>query len=48
MQACREIARARDGRDPCSPWRERPVEESLREFEAMRAGKYEEGAATLR
>jgi glutaminyl-tRNA synthetase len=49
MEASREIARARDGvRSPDSPWRNRPVEESLREFDAMRAGKYEEGKATLR
>eukprot|EP01116_Phalansterium_solitarium_P013460 TRINITY_DN30823_c0_g1_i1.p1 TRINITY_DN30823_c0_g1~~TRINITY_DN30823_c0_g1_i1.p1 ORF type:complete len:773 (-),score=346.87 TRINITY_DN30823_c0_g1_i1:174-2492(-) len=31
-----------------SPWRDRSIDENLREFEAMRAGKYEEGAATLR
>lgn len=31
-----------------SPWRERPVEESLRLFEDMRAGKIDEGKATLR
>ena len=33
----------RDGRDPASPWRNRPIQESLREFEAMKFGKYEEG-----
>lgn len=33
---------------PTSPWRERPIEESLRLFEDMRKGKIEEGAATLR
>lgn len=48
MEVSREICKARDGRNPCSPWRDRPIEESLREFEAMRAGRYEEGAATLR
>uniref|UniRef100_A0A914ZL78 Probable glutamine--tRNA ligase n=1 Tax=Parascaris univalens TaxID=6257 RepID=A0A914ZL78_PARUN len=31
-----------------SPWRDRPVEESLQLFEDMRHGKFEEGAATLR
>lgn len=31
-----------------SPWRNRPIEESLRLFEDMRKGKFEEGAATLR
>lgn len=31
-----------------SPWRERSVEENLKLFEDMRAGKYKEGEATLR
>ncbi len=31
-----------------SPWRERPMEESLAEFRAMREGKYPDGAKTLR
>eukprot|EP00117_Sycon_ciliatum_P049901 scpid45389/ scgid35306/ Probable glutamine--tRNA ligase; Glutaminyl-tRNA synthetase len=31
-----------------SPWRERPIEESLQLFEDMRKGKIEEGKATLR
>uniref|UniRef100_A0A7S0NAU1 glutamine--tRNA ligase n=1 Tax=Pyramimonas obovata TaxID=1411642 RepID=A0A7S0NAU1_9CHLO len=31
-----------------SPWRNRPIEESLRLFEEMRDGKWEEGKATLR
>ncbi len=31
-----------------SPWRDRPVEESLRLFEEMRAGKHPEGSITLR
>lgn len=33
---------------PPSPWRDRPIEESLRLFEDMRKGKIDEGAATLR
>ncbi|XP_062126145.1 probable glutamine--tRNA ligase [Drosophila sulfurigaster albostrigata] len=33
---------------PPSPWRERPIEESLILFEDMRRGKIDEGAATLR
>ena len=37
----------RETRSP-SPWRERPVEESLRLFEEMRLGLHEEGSATLR
>ncbi len=43
MEASREIIRARDGRDPNSPWRNRTVEENLREFQAMRDGRYDEG-----
>jgi glutaminyl-tRNA synthetase len=31
-----------------SPWRDRPIAESLRLFEDMRKGKFEEGKATLR
>ncbi|VDN02477.1 unnamed protein product [Thelazia callipaeda] len=31
-----------------SPWRNRPVEESLQLFQDMRRGKFEEGEATLR
>lgn len=31
-----------------SPWRDRPVEESLREFERMKNGEYKEGEAVLR
>lgn len=31
-----------------SPWRDRPVEESLKLFEEMRRGMVEEGKATLR
>ncbi|PVD25217.1 hypothetical protein C0Q70_15715 [Pomacea canaliculata] len=33
---------------PDSPWRDRPVEESLQLFEDMRKGKINEGEATLR
>ena len=38
---CREERKA-------SPWRDRPVEESLRLFEEMRRGMVDEGKATLR
>lgn len=31
-----------------SPWRNRPIIESLKEFERMRLGEYKEGEATLR
>ncbi len=31
-----------------SPWRERPVEESLRRFQEMRAGEHPDGSMTLR
>ena len=31
-----------------SPWRERPIEESLKEFEQMKLGNYQPGQATLR
>lgn len=48
MELSRDIARARDGRDPNSPWRDRPIEENMREFERMKEGRYEEGTATLR
>nr|CAG4638260.1 EOG090X01EL [Cyclestheria hislopi] len=33
---------------PPSPWRDRPVEESLQLFEDMKNGKFDEGEATLR
>ncbi|KAI1280808.1 putative glutamine--tRNA ligase [Halotydeus destructor] len=33
---------------PPSPWRERPIEESLKLFEDMKNGKLDEGTATLR
>jgi len=35
-------------RQPPSPWRNRPIEESLYEFDRMRKGYYGEGEATLR
>ena len=31
-----------------SPWRDRPIDESLRLFEDMKNGKFKEGDATLR
>ncbi|MYM62530.1 glutamine--tRNA ligase/YqeY domain fusion protein [Pseudomaricurvus sp. HS19] len=31
-----------------SPWRDRPVEENLADFEKMRAGEFDEGACVLR
>lgn len=53
IELCREIAKAKIADpnapgDPCSPWRNRPIEESLREFENMRKGKYGASEATLR
>lgn len=33
---------------PPSPWRDRPIEESLQLFEDMKNGKFKEGEATLR
>ncbi|KAJ1677554.1 Glutaminyl-tRNA synthetase, partial [Spiromyces aspiralis] len=47
-----EINKQRGGEErgpryPC-PHRDRPIEESLREFERMRRGEYREGEATLR
>ena len=44
---CRVRRHCRDAREP-SPWRDRPVEESLRLFSDMRRGLLDEGAATLR
>lgn len=35
-------------KQPPSPWRDRPISESLMEFEKMRKGYYAEGEATLR
>jgi glutamyl/glutaminyl-tRNA synthetase len=31
-----------------SPWRNRPIEESIREFQRMKEGYYKEGEAILR
>ncbi|KAI5180923.1 glutaminyl-tRNA synthetase [Nematocida sp. AWRm80] len=31
-----------------SPWRDRPIEENLKEFEKMKRGEYDEGKAVLR
>lgn len=47
IEASREAAR-KNGRATDSPWRDRPAAESLALFDAMRAGRFEEGAATLR
>ncbi|CAH8481387.1 unnamed protein product [Schistosoma haematobium] len=44
-QAVEEI---RGFNPPASPWRDRPIEESLRLFEDMKNGKIDEGMATLR
>jgi hypothetical protein len=46
MKAGRRVEGQLEGRP--SPWRDRPVEESLRLFEDMRKGKFAEGAAVLR
>lgn len=46
-----QMTLARDSRNKVpadSPWRNRPIEESLAEFENMRRGKYAEGDAVLR
>ncbi|CAM9553486.1 unnamed protein product [Pylaiella littoralis] len=51
---CREIAKANaanlntNAGDPCSPWRNRPIQENLDIFEKMRTGQLDEGSATLR
>ena len=50
-QTAAEIKASRDykeGSKAASPWRDRPIEESLRLFDDMRKGKFDEGAATLR
>ena len=50
-QTAAEIKASRDykeGSKAASPWRHRPIEESLRLFDDMRRGRFEEGAATLR
>lgn len=41
-----EEVRGRDA--PPSPWRDRPIHESLQLFEDMKRGKFDEGEATLR
>lgn len=46
-QTAEEMQEYKDKKLP-SPWRDRPIEESLRLFEDMRKGKFEEGKATLR
>lgn len=46
---CHQKAEEMKGFNPVpSPWRERPVDESLQLFEDMKNGLFEEGAATLR
>ena len=53
IEACREITKSKisdpnfEG-NPESPWRNRPIEESLKEFDNMRKGKYAASEATLR
>jgi glutaminyl-tRNA synthetase len=46
-QTAEEIKRCRMEKIP-SPWRDRPIAESLKLFEDMKKGKFDEGAATLR
>lgn len=46
-QTKEEVAASRKTREP-SPWRDRPIEESLREFELMRCGFFAPSEATLR
>ena len=46
-QTKEEIKQGRENHTP-SPWRDRPVEESLREFELMKYGYYKPSEATLR
>ncbi|KAL1518260.1 hypothetical protein ABEB36_001908 [Hypothenemus hampei] len=46
---CHQTAEQMKGFNPePSPWRERPIEESLQLFQDMKNGKIDEGAATLR
>eukprot|EP00069_Balaena_mysticetus_P008507 bmy_05995T0 len=46
---CHQRGEELKGHNPLpSPWRDRPTEESLLLFEAMRKGKFAEGEATLR
>lgn len=46
-QTSDEVATSREKRQP-SPWRDRPIEESLKLFADMRDGKFKEGEVTLR
>eukprot|EP01129_Flabellula_baltica_P010716 TRINITY_DN4558_c0_g1_i1.p1 TRINITY_DN4558_c0_g1~~TRINITY_DN4558_c0_g1_i1.p1 ORF type:complete len:835 (+),score=210.89 TRINITY_DN4558_c0_g1_i1:1691-4195(+) len=46
-QTKEQIEFEREHKQP-SPWRDRPIEENLREFERMKLGLYAEGEATLR
>lgn len=46
-QTKEEISQYREQRKP-SPWRDRPIEESLSLFTQMQQGRFEEGEATLR
>jgi glutaminyl-tRNA synthetase len=46
-QTSEQVAESREKREP-SPWRDRPIEESLKLFADMRDGKFKEGEATLR
>lgn len=46
-QTKEEVKESREKKLP-SPWRDRPIEESLREFELMRIGYYAPSEATLR
>jgi len=53
IEACREIAKAKLADpnfvgDACSPYRNRPIEDSLRLFEDMKKGKFSASEATLR
>ena len=48
IKASRDYKEGSEGSKAASPWRDRPVEESLRLFDDMRKGKFDEGAATLR
>eukprot|EP00727_Mastigamoeba_balamuthi_P007969 m51a1_g3793 putative glutamine-trna ligase (828) ;mRNA; r:187529-190853 len=46
-QTSEQIKESREKREP-SPWRDRPIQESLELFEQMRQGRMKEGEATLR
>ena len=47
LQTKAEIEASREAGEP-SPWRDRSVEENLKQFDDMRRGLYPEGGATLR